>query len=163
MAKAIRSVVHELDPEQPVADVKTLEEVRSVSMAPIRLTATLLALFAVLAFAITVIGISGVVAFSVTERTQEIGIRSALGAGRREVLELILRQGLTLVAIGLVIGVAFSLAFTRILSSVLFGVEPNDPLTFVMVGLVLAAVVSVACLMPARRAMSIDPIIALRS
>ncbi|HVR99577.1 MAG TPA: ABC transporter permease [Thermoanaerobaculia bacterium] len=163
LAQAIRNIVHELDPEQPVADLRTLAQVRSESVAPSRMTASLAGLFAALAFAITAIGISGIVGFTVTERTQEIGIRSALGARRGALLGLVLRQSLLLVAVGLVLGAMGSLWLTRLIQSLLFGVEPTDPLTFVGVSLLLVLIVGAACLWPARRAATVDPLVALRS
>jgi putative ABC transport system permease protein len=158
----LRQAVHEIDPEQPVFDVVPLDQVRAETMAPSRLTTVLLSLFAALAFAITMAGVSGVIAFSVSERTQEIGIRTALGAGRAEVLGLVLRQGLTLVGIGLVCGVLGALFLVRLLSGLLFGVQPADPVTFVVASLGLLAATTAACLLPARRAVHIDPIVALR-
>lgn len=161
-AKLLRQTIHEIDPDQPVFDIVTLEQVRAETMAPSRLTTVLLSLFAALAFAITMAGVSGVIAFSVSERTQEIGIRTALGAGRGEVLALVLRQGLVLVGAGLACGVLGALFLVRLLSGLLFGVQPADPVTFVVASLGLLASTTAACLLPARRAVHIDPIVALR-
>ncbi|MEA2692534.1 MAG: hypothetical protein QOJ16_1921 [Acidobacteriota bacterium] len=160
---AIRGAVREIDPDQPVSDVSTLEQVRGASVAPSRLTAALLLLFGTLAFVVTAMGLAAVIAFSVTERTQEIGIRTALGAGRWEVLALVLSHGLGLVLAGLGVGAAGALAASRLLSSLLFGIRPTDPATFAAVALLLLAVVGVACYVPARRAVGIDPSVALRS
>jgi predicted permease len=159
----IRAIVRSLDPEQPIADIETLDQVRSDSLAPSRLTAALIGLFAALAFAITAIGISGVITSYVTERTREIGIRMALGARKQDVMGMVLRQGMTVVAIGLVLGIAASLLLTKLLSSLLFGVQPTDPLTFGAVSIVLIIVVGLSCLIPARRAAIIEPLLALRS
>ena len=126
------------------------------------LTATLLGLFGLLALVITAAGIAGVVAFSVNQRTQEFGIRMALGAGRGSVLAMVLRQGLTLVLIGLAIGLAGALVLTRVLTTLLFGIEPTDGVTFVAVSMVLVAVAAIACFVPARRAATVDPMVALR-
>jgi putative ABC transport system permease protein len=158
----VREAVHAIDPQQPVEDLQTLEQVRSDWLAPARLTALLIGLFAVLAFLITALGIGGVVAFAVSERTQEIGIRAVLGARRGDVFGLVVRQGMMPVVAGLVLGIGGALLLTRLLTSLLYGVEPADPLTFAIVSLCLLAVVLVACSLPARRAMSIDPMDALR-
>ena len=143
--------------------MRTLEEVRNKVIAPSRLTALLLSLFAIVAFAITATGISGIVAFSVSERTQEIGIRSALGAGRGQLLGLVMQKGVTLVLLGLVVGLVMALFGSRLVTSLLFGVEPIDPVTFVAVPLMLLALAGLACLIPARRATRIDPVVALRA
>ncbi len=160
---AIRQAVHELDPDQPLSDVRTLEQVRGDSVAPSRLTAVLLLLFGALAFVVTALGLAAVIAFSVTERTQEIGIRAALGAERWQVLALVVRHGLALVLAGLVLGVGGALAASRLLASLLFGIQPTDPATFAMAALLLVSVVGVACYLPAQRALGIDPSLALRS
>jgi putative ABC transport system permease protein len=159
---AIVRLIHERDPQIPVTDVRTMAQVRDKSLAPVSLTALLLALFAALAATIAVLGISGVVASSVAERTHEIGIRSALGAGRSSLLGTILWQGMTPVVIGLLLGVAGALALTRFLASILFGVVPNDLLTYIAVAALLLAASALACLVPARHAMKIDPLLALR-
>jgi predicted permease len=159
----IRRAIYDIDPEQPIADVRTLEEVRSDFIAPSRLTALLLTLFALVAFTVTAIGVSGIVAFSVSERTREIGIRAALGARRTQLLALVLKKGVALVLIGLLIGLLGALLVTRLLTAVLYGVQPVDPATFVTVSLVLLILAVLACLVPARRATRIDPITALRA
>ena len=163
MARRVVEAIYAVDREQPVADMRTLEEVRAESLASPRLTATLLALFAGLALVITATGIAGVIAYSVSERTHEIGIRMALGAQRTTVLRMLLGQGLALVSIGLALGVAGALALTRLMSGLLFGIGATDPLTFLAVSLVLLAVAVLACAVPARRATGIDPIMALRA
>jgi predicted permease len=162
MERAIRGAVHAIDPDQPVDNFQTFAEVRSASLTPDRLTASLLGLFGLLALVITAAGIAGVVAFSVNQRTQEFGIRMALGAARSNVLGLVLRQGLQLVLIGLAIGLGGALILSQVLATLLFGVEPTDGITFVAVSMVLVAVAAVACLVPARRAASVDPMVALR-
>jgi putative ABC transport system permease protein len=162
MQREIRSAVHAIDPDQPVDNFRTLAEVRSASLASPTLTATLLGLFGLLALIITAAGIAGVIAFSVNQRTQEFGIRMALGAQRGSVLGMVLRQGLKLVLAGLAIGLAGALVLTRVLTTLLFGIEPTDGLTFVAVSMVLVAVAAVACFVPARRAASVDPMVALR-
>jgi putative ABC transport system permease protein len=163
MERQIRDAVRALDPGQPVTEIRTLEEVRSESLASPRLTMTLLGLFASLALIITATGLAGVIAHSVGQRTREIGIRMALGAEKRQVLQMVLNQGLGLVALGLLIGGLGALALTRLMSGLLFQVKPSDPMTFVAVAIVLVAVAILACLAPARRATAIQPVIALRS
>ena len=149
-------------PNQPVDHFRTLAEVRASTLDSPRLTATLLGLFALLALVITAAGIAGVIAFSVNQRTQEFGVRMALGAPRGSVLSMVLRQGLRLVLVGLAIGMAGALVLTRVMTTLLFGVEPTDALTFLAVSMVLVAVAAAACLIPARRAASVDPMVALR-
>jgi len=162
LVPAIRRVIHSLDAEQPIEEVQTLEDVRSKALAPMRVTAALLALFAGVAFTIMVIGISWAIAFGVTERRQELAVRSVLGAQRGDVLGLVLKQGLVLVVTGLVLGAAVALAAGRILSGILFGIEPTDPATFVLVALAILLVAGIACLLPARRAANIEPSLVLR-
>jgi putative ABC transport system permease protein len=162
MVDEIKAAVQAIDPDQPVDQFRSLADVRRESLTPPRLTATLLGLFAALALVITAMGIAGVVAYSVSQRTQEFGIRMALGAGRRAVLTMVLRQGLRFVAIGLALGTGGALLLTRLMTTLLFGVEPTDIITFFSVALVLVAVAAIACLIPARRAASVDPLVALR-
>jgi len=161
--REIKAASHAHDPELPVSNFRTLAEVRSSGLESPRVTTTLIGLFGLLALLITAAGIAGVIAFSVNQRTQEFGIRMALGAPRAGVLKMVLRQGLQLVAIGLVIGMAGAILLTRVLSTLLFEVEPTDALTFLVVSTVLLMVAVLACFMPARRAASVDPIQALRN
>jgi putative ABC transport system permease protein len=161
--KAVKAVSHAHDPELPVSNFRTLAEVRSTGLESRRVTTTLIGLFGLLALLITSAGIAGVIAFSVNQRTQEFGIRMALGAPRTGVLGMVLRQGVQLVAIGLVIGMAGAILLTRALTTLLFEIEPTDALTFLAVSTVLMMVAVLACLMPARRAASVDPIVALRA
>ncbi|HXG63927.1 MAG TPA: ABC transporter permease [Blastocatellia bacterium] len=163
MIRQIRNVVHEVDPETAIDNVQTLEQARDETISSPRLTTMLMSLFAALALVITATGIAGVMALWVTQRTHEIGIRMALGATRASVLRMVLGQGLTLIVIGLAIGAVGAFALTRIMSGFLFGVEPTDPVTYAAVAVVFVAAATAACLVPARRATSIDPIIALRS
>jgi putative ABC transport system permease protein len=162
MSKIVSDTVHGIDPDQPVDHFRTLETVRAESLASPRLTAVLLLLFAVLALVITATGIAGVLAFSVSQRRHEFGIRMALGAAPRTVLHMVLRQGMGLVGIGLALGLAGGVVFTRLLSGLLFGVGPTDPLTFAAVAVVLASVAVASCAVPARRATHADPMVALR-
>jgi predicted permease len=159
----LREALRRADPQQPVTRIETLEQVRRNSMAAPTLIATLLGLFALLALVITAAGIGGVLAFTVSQRTQEIGIRMALGASRADVLRMVLRQGLGLAGLGLLLGTVASFFLTRLMASVLFGVPPTDPLTFVVVLAALTLVAVLACLIPARRATAINPLTALRS
>ena len=162
-ARRMPELVHEVDARQPVSRIRTLEAIRSHSLAPPRLTAMLVTLFAAVALIITAAGIAGVVSFSVHQRTTEIGVRMALGAPRSSVVRMIVRQGLTPVSLGLACGLAGALAMTRIVARLLFAVEPTDPLTYAAVLATLAAVAACACLVPARRAAAIDPMRALRA
>ncbi|MFN2596153.1 MAG: ABC transporter permease, partial [Pyrinomonadaceae bacterium] len=162
-AKLIRDVVHQTDAETAVDQVKTLQQVRDDSVANPRLTTWLLALFAGLALLITAAGITGVMALSVTQRTREIGIRIALGATRARIVTMFMRQGMTLVIVGLVAGVAGALALNRLVTSLLFATPSADPATFVAVSFLLTLVAGVACFVPALRATGIDPLLALRS
>ena len=163
MMAQLRQAVYAVDPENAIDQAQTLENVCNESIASPRLTAALLGMFAALAVFITAAGIAGVMALTVSQRTREIGIRMALGASASGVLRLVLRQGLTLVLVGLALGVAGAFALTRMMSTLLFAVEPTDPLTWLAVALALAAVAALACFAPARRATSIDPLTALRS
>ena len=159
----LREAIRRVDPQQPVTRIETLEQVRTRALASPTLIASLLGLFALLALVITAAGIGGVLAFSVNQRTQEIGIRMALGASRGTVLTMVLRQGLTLVLLGLAGGTIGALFLVRLMKEVLYGVSPTDPLTFLGVAVVLLAVAVFACLMPARRATMVNPITALRA
>ena len=163
LARAVRADVAALDPRVPVDQVRTLEAVRDESLAARRLTASLIGLFAALALLISATGIGGVIAFSVAQRTNEIGVRMALGAATGQVLRMVLRQSVALAAIGLALGVIGSLAFGRLMAGLVFGVGTADPLTFAAVVAVMLAVAAAACWAPARRATRIDPMVALRS
>ena len=159
---AIRAEVRHLDPEQPVFRVQTMDEVVSTFLAGSRFSGVLFGLFAALALVLAMLGVYGVMAYSVHQRTGEIGLRMALGANRGDVLRLIVRQGLTLAVIGAVGGVMAAAGLTRFLESQLFAVEPTDLATFLAVPAFLLIVALVACLIPARRAASLEPQIALR-
>jgi putative ABC transport system permease protein len=163
MARRISEEVLAIDAGQPVANVQTLEEVRGEALASPRLTTTLILLFALLALCITAAGLGGVVAFSVSQRTQEIGVRMALGAGRGEVLGMVLREGLRLVGVGLVLGALAAALLSRLMTGLLFQVETTDPIAFGGMALVLVLIAAAACLVPARRAATVDPLVALRA
>jgi putative ABC transport system permease protein len=162
-ARLLRDTVYAVDPNQPVEEVQTLDDLRSEALAAPRLTATLLMIFAGLALLVTLAGIGGVIATSVTQRTREFGVRMALGASRDSVLTMVLRQGLSLVVIGLLFGIAGALAGGRVLSSYLYQTAPRDPLIFAAVATVFIVAGVLACLIPARRATTVDPLIALRA
>jgi len=158
----LRGLVNALNPEVPVTNVKTMRTVISDAVATPASTASLFVTFAVLALVLGLIGIYGVLAFLVSRRTREIGIRIAMGAQRRDVLWLVLKEGAKFAAIGIPLGLTGALIVTRWMSSELYGVSALDPLTFGSVALVMAIVTMLACYIPARRAMAVDPLVALR-
>jgi putative ABC transport system permease protein len=147
----------------PVARVRTMREVVGQSIARHNFNMLLLTIFGAIALALGAIGIYGVMSYSVQQGRHEIGVRIALGAARVDILSLVVGRGMRLAALGVVSGVLGALGATRLLSRLLYGVEPTDPLTFVLVAVTLAAVAFVACYLPARRATRVDPLIALRS
>lgn len=162
MEPAIRKLAAGVDPTQPIYEFGTLEDALADSIAPRRFTLFLLGVFAATALVMALVGIYGVMAYSVTRRTREIGIRMALGAQRREVITAIVREGMAIALVGIAAGVVAALALTHLIASQLYDVKPNDPWTFATVSLALAATSLLACLGPASRASRIDPIIALR-
>jgi putative ABC transport system permease protein len=162
LISAVREQISALDPNLPIYDIKTMQAVMDESVARERFIALLLMVFAALALTLAAIGIYGVMSYSVAQRTQEIGIRLALGAQRRDVLKLIISQGTTLTLIGISLGLAAALALTRFLSSLLFSVSATDPVTFVVIAVLLMVVALLACYLPARRATKVDPMVALR-
>ncbi len=162
LGPVLRKEVLSVDPAQPVYEVQTMQTVIGKAVSYQRLNMQLLGIFATLAMILAVIGIYSVMSYQVSQHTHEIGIRMALGAQPWHVLRLILREGLTLTLIGVVLGVAGAFALTRLLASLLFGVRASDPLTYVMVSLLLIFVALLACILPARRATKVDPLIALR-
>jgi len=163
LANALRRVILDEDPQTAIPNVETLEQARVNSMASPRVMTDLLGIFAALALAIVAFGIGGILALTINQRVNEIGIRMALGAKPGDVLAMILKQGMMLVTVGLVIGLASALALTRMMKTLLFQIEPTDPITFAVVSAVLAVVALMACYVPARRALRIDPLRALRS
>jgi putative ABC transport system permease protein len=162
LAGALRQQVWAIDKDQPVYDVKTMQEVRSGSVVLYSFSSVMLGIFAVVALVLAAIGIYGVMAFAVTQRTQEIGIRMALGARTADVLKLVVKHGMKLALLGIVIGLAGSWALTRFIAKLLVGVQPTDLLTFSVVSLCLLVAAFIACYLPARRATKVDPLVALR-
>jgi putative ABC transport system permease protein len=162
LSNVVRQQVLAIDPDQPIYEVQTMGQIWTDSIAPERLYLMLLGTFAVVALVLAAVGIYGVMAYSVTQRTHEIGIRMALGAAQGNVLGMVIRQGMTLAALGLVIGLGGAWLATRAMASLLFGISARDPMTFVLISLVLAAVALGACFIPALRATKVDPMIALR-
>jgi putative ABC transport system permease protein len=162
LAGSFRENVWAIDKDQPVADVRTMTEVRSISVGLQQFNSMMIGIFAMVALLLASIGIYGVMAFAVTQRTREIGIRMALGARRTDVLRLVVMHGMKLALVGLVIGLVASWALTRFISGLLYGVEPTDPLTFSAVSGCLLAAALLACYLPARRATKVDPLEALR-
>jgi predicted permease len=163
LAEAVRKAVLEIDPNQPVANVRTLENAIAGSLSQRRFVLVLLAGFAGMALLLAAIGLYGVIAYAVTQRTREIGIRMALGATRRDVQSLVVGHGMKLAVIGLVLGLAGAMGLTRVLGRMLYEVTPTDPATFAGVTLVLMGVALFSCWLPARRAARVDPMGALRS
>jgi putative ABC transport system permease protein len=162
IAPALRAAVLSVDPEMPIHDVMTMAARRDTFVAPRRFNLLLLGALAVLALSLAAVGIYGVISYVVTRRTREVGIRMALGAQRADVLRLLIRQGMALVVLGVALGSLGALALTRVMSSMLFGVSANDPLTFACAALLLSSIALLACYLPARRATGVDPLSALR-
>jgi putative ABC transport system permease protein len=159
---AIQAAIREVDKDQPIYQIQTIDELMRDSVGTRRFALTILILFAALALVLAVSGIYGVISYSVTQRTQEIGIRMALGAKATDVLRLVLVQFMRLTVVGVVLGLIGAYALTRLMTSLLFGVTATDVTTFVLVALTLSLVALVACLIPARRATKVDPLVALR-
>ncbi|MBI3695181.1 MAG: FtsX-like permease family protein [Acidobacteria bacterium] len=162
LVSAARSAVAEIDRRQPVFNIRTAEQYMAEQVQEPRIYMLLLGIFGGIAVALSAVGIYGLMAYSVTQRTHEIGIRLALGAGAGDVLKLVVRHGLALILIGVTTGVAGALALTRLIENLLWGVKPADPLTFAAVSLLLIAVALLACYIPGRRATKVDPLVALR-
>jgi putative ABC transport system permease protein len=162
LVTAIRQQVTAVDPDQPIFNVRTMNDIRAESVATERLNLTLLSIFAGIALVLAIVGIYGVMSYAVTQRTHEIGIRLAVGAQQRDVFRLILGQGMSLALIGIVLGLVGAFALTRLMTSMLFGVEPTDPTTFALIAALLASVALAACYVPGRRATKVDPTVSLR-
>jgi ABC-type antimicrobial peptide transport system permease subunit len=166
LTSVVRNAVNHADPDQPIADSQSMEQVVSDSLGSRRVSMSLLMTFAGLALILAVIGIYGVMSYSVTQRKQEIGIRMALGADREQVMLMIAKQAFRLIAVGLAVGIvlaaALSFGLSRVLADQLFGVKATDPATFAGVAVILALIALLASGVPARRATRIDPVRALR-
>jgi putative ABC transport system permease protein len=162
LTAAVRREVQALDPNQPVYNVNTMEQTLDESLVTQRLSMMLLASLASLALILAAVGIYGVMSYTVTQRSHEIGIRMAIGAQPRDVFKMVIGRGMMLVLIGVAFGLVGAFALTRLMTTMLFGVEPTDPVTFVSIGILLPAVALVACYVPGRRATKVDPLVALR-
>jgi putative ABC transport system permease protein len=162
LTSSVRDAIAEIDRAQPIYEMQTLEQLVAKSLGQRRFTLTLMLLFGVIALVLSAIGIYGVMAFGVTQRTQEIGIRMALGASALDVLKMVVGSGMFLAAIGVAVGLIGAFGLTRLMSSLLFGVSPTDLLTFGLVTAGLLFVALLACYIPARRATKVDPLVALR-
>jgi putative ABC transport system permease protein len=162
LQSAIRKAVYDVNKQQPLTDMKTLDQLKSESMAGDRLRSILLDVFAAIALGLSAVGIYGVVSYTVAQRTNEIGIRAALGASSGNLLGLVLRGGMWMMLVGLAVGLAGALGFARLLSTLLFGVGAWDTATIATVAVLLAWVGLMACYIPARRAARVDPMVALR-
>jgi len=159
---AVRQQVAAIDPGQPIYGVRTMHEIRAESVAPERLNLTLLSIFAGIALVLAIVGIYGVMSYSVTQRTREIGIRMAIGAQPRDVFRMVIWQGMLLALIGVAVGLVGAFGFTRLMTTMLFGIEPTDPTTFAAIAVLLTVVALVACYVPGRRATKVDPVVSLR-
>jgi ABC-type antimicrobial peptide transport system permease subunit len=163
MIPALREAVAQLDANLPISNVRTMDKHLGISLLPARVTGAALGVFGILGLLLASVGMYGVMAYSVSQRTREIGIRMAVGAAASDVIGLVMRQGLTLVLLGTVIGLVGAFAAARLLAGVLYGGNALDPMTFTLVPLVLIAVAAVATFAPARRAAAVDPAITLRA
>ncbi|PYS79348.1 MAG: hypothetical protein DMF66_03115 [Acidobacteria bacterium] len=159
---AVRGVMRSLDPRMPLYNVKTIEQHLTWAFWAQNMAASLSTAFGLLALMLAATGLYGVIAYTVAQRTHEIGIRVALGAQARDILRLVLGQGMWLTLAGVAAGLAASFALAQLLASLLYGISPADPVTYILVALALACVALVACLVPARRATKVDPMVALR-
>ena len=162
MLATVERAIQTLDPNLPVLDAETLAQYMSIPLFLPRITGTLLGIFGLLALLLAALGLAGVVAYFVSLRTREFGVQLALGAEPRDVLELVVKQGMRLSLVGVFIGLAAALGVSRVLSSLLFGIRPTDPITYIAVALVLTSTMLLASYLPARRATKVDPMVALR-
>jgi len=162
LGNTFRREVQAIDPDLPVRDMVTLDDQLALSRWPLRVFGSMFAIFAAIALLLATVGLYAVVAYGVSQRTPEIGVRVALGASSGSILRMIFTTGMRQAAIGLVLGLAAAFGVTRVLSGILVGVSPTDPLTFGIVGAVLVTAAVLGCTLPARRAMRIDPVVALR-
>jgi len=159
---AARDEVMKLDPAQPVSNLKTVERMIHETTSPKRIMTAMMGVFAAVALLLAGVGLYAVMAYAVSHRTHEIGVRMALGARSRDIMRLVTGQGLKLTLVGLALGMAGAVALTRVMEPLLYGVTATDPLTFILISLALAGAALLACWIPARRAMRVDPMVALR-
>jgi len=159
----VRDRIHSLNPDQPLEDMRTMDEVLGATLARRRLSLVLMGSFAVLALMLCAIGVYGTIAYSLSQRTREFGIRSAVGAARGDLVRMVMREGLVLSGVGVIIGLGFSLLFTRAMSGLLFGITATDPWTFVAAAATLMSVAAAACFTPAWKGSSVDPALAMRA
>jgi putative ABC transport system permease protein len=162
LVASAREQVKQVDPDQPIYNIKTMDEIRAESVAAERLNLTLFSIFAGIALLLAVVGIYGVMSYTVTQRTHEIGIRMAIGAQQRDVFKMVMGQGMLLALIGIGIGLVGAFALTRLMAAMLFGVTATDPTTFAVIAILLTAVAVIACYLPGRRATKVDPVVSLR-
>jgi putative ABC transport system permease protein len=162
LISSVRAAVREIDPDQPIYNPLTMYEIRAESVQSERLNLTLLSIFAGIALVLAIVGIYGVMSYSVTQRTHEIGIRMAIGARPRDVFTMILGHGMKLALIGVGIGLLLAFGLTRLMETMLFGIEPTDVPTFSLISLLLISVAALACYLPGRRATKVEPTISLR-
>lgn len=162
MASTVKKTVAEIDPDEPVMNIMSMTDVLAESIGDWRFFMEIFGIFAGVAVMLAVVGIYGVMSYSVNERTHEIGVRMALGAQQRDVLGLVTKLGLKLTCVGVGIGMLLAFGLTRVISSLLYGVKPSDPATYAAVAVGLAGVAMLACYIPARRAIKVDPMVALR-
>ncbi len=162
LVAALRQQVKAIDPDQPIYNIRTMDEIRAESVAPERLNLTLLSIFAGIALVLAVVGIYGVMSYTVTQRTHEIGIRMAIGAQPRDVFRMVIGQGMSLALIGIALGLVGAYGLSRLMASMLFGIEATDPATFASIAVLLTGVALVACYIPGRRATKVDPVESLR-
>jgi ABC-type antimicrobial peptide transport system permease subunit len=158
----LRAAIRDADPLQPVSRIRSFDEIVGQSMAARRFNTWMVALFALTALVLAAVGTYGVMAYAVTSRTRELGLRAALGAGPRDLIRMVLGQGLLLTLLATLIGLGAAFLMTRYMASLLFGVAPRDPLTFALVAAVMTSVAITATLVPARKAMRVNPMVALR-
>jgi predicted permease len=163
MANQVAAIIHQIDPQQPVTEVRTLDQLRNAQLGTPRVTSVLLGLFAAVALFITIVGVSGTLALSVARQSKEIGIRLALGATRQNILSKVLSRGMLPVLTGLVLGALVAAFTTHALAKMLFGIKPDDPITFIAIAALFLLVAFLGCVIPARRAVKVDPMIALRT
>jgi ABC-type antimicrobial peptide transport system permease subunit len=163
VSEPVRQAIWRVDPDQPMWKIRSVDWLVERSVVDRKFLLALMIMFAALALALTVIGLYGVISYLVSQRTQEIGIRMALGAQVRHILQLILKHGVLLVALGVGLGIIAAILVTRLMSHLLYGITPTDPLTFSAIAVLLTFIALVACYLPARRAAHVDPVVALRT